>query len=118
MGLFYIILFGALGVLCRYYQGRLITKYLTPPFPFATFIINMLGAFFIGVVSALWIPTSLRMGITVGFLGGYTTFSSYCLEAVRLVEAREYFYALLYFFLSPVLGFLMVLCGIFLVKGL
>ena len=118
MELFYIILFGVLGVLCRYYQGIFITKYFSPPFPFATFIINILGCFFIGVVSALLIPFPLRMGLMVGFLGGYTTFSSYCLEAVRLVEAREYFYASLYFLLSPILGFFMVLLGIFLVRGL
>jgi len=109
-------LFGVLGVFARYFFGILIGKYLAPPFPYGTFVINLTGAFFIGVIYVLGtersaIPPDLRIGLLVGFFGGYTTFSSYCLESLRLVEEAQYWYAAAYFILSPVLGFLAVLGG-------
>lgn len=123
MKLFYIGLFGLLGVFARYFLGTFIGKYLVPPFPYGTFIVNLTGAFLIGVVYVLGIERSaitpdLRIGILVGFLGGYTTFSSYCLESLRLVEEAQYWYAAAYFIFSPILGFASVLGGTFLTRAL
>lgn len=108
--LLFIIIFGVLGVLSRYGAGLLVPKLLPPPFPYGTFLINITGAFLIGVIHVLGsertvLPADLRVGIMVGFLGGYTTFSSYCLEAVRLVDDAEYLRAALYFIGNPVVGF-------------
>lgn len=121
MRAFYIALFGLLGVFSRYYLGLGVNKILPAPFPYGTFLINMTGAFLIGVVHVLGveratISSDLRMGIVVGFLGGYTTFSTYCLEAVKLTEEAKYGYAALYFLVSPILGCLAVLCGMFLTR--
>lgn len=119
----YIALFGLLGVFSRYYVGLGVSKVLSPPFPYGTLLINITGAFVIGIIHVLGvertsISADLRVGIMVGFLGGYTTFSSYCLETARLAEEAEYVYAAFYFIISPILGFLAALGGMFLTRFL
>ena len=118
---FYIAIFGLLGVFSRYYLGLGISKVLPPPFPYGTFLINITGAFVIGVIHVLGVERAsmspdLRIGVMVGFLGGYTTFSSYCLEMARLTEEAEFTYAAIYFLLSPVLGYLAALLGMVLTR--
>ena len=94
MRLFYIIIFGTLGVLARYYLGLTVTRAVSTPFPLGTFLINMSGAFLIGVIYVIGVERAgisedLRIGIMVGFLGGFTTFSAYALEAARLLEQSQ-----------------------------
>ncbi|OFZ55921.1 MAG: hypothetical protein A2428_01990 [Bdellovibrionales bacterium RIFOXYC1_FULL_54_43] len=123
MQILYIAGFGVLGVLARYYSGLFVEKVLFPPFPHGTFLVNVAGSFLVGAIYVLTaermaVTPELRLGIMVGFLGGFTTFSSYCLEAIKLLEAAEYFYAALYFGLSPVLGVFAAFGGIFLARKL
>jgi len=118
MRLFYIILFGVLGVLARYYTGLGITRNVSTPFPLGTFLINIVGAFVIGLIYVLGVEKAaisedLRIGIMVGFLGGFTTFSSYALEAARLLEQGEISTSMLYLLLSPGLGLLAAFGGLF-----
>jgi CrcB protein len=113
--------FGLLGVFARYYVGLLVTKMAPGPFPLGTFLINIVGAFLIGVVYVLGveraaISADLRLGLMVGFLGGFTTFSSYCLEISRLLEEAELGYAALYFTLSSALGVLGAFGGMWLAR--
>lgn len=114
-------LFGVLGVLARYYLGLLVHRQDLNSFPTATFAINVLGSFLIGVVYVLGqehalIPTDLRLGIMVGFLGGFTTFSAYCLESTQLLENGQWVRMAGYFVLSPVLGMLATMGGLFLTR--
>ena len=93
------------------------------PFPNGTFLINIVGSFLIGIVYVLGIeraviPPAWRVGLMVGFLGGFTTFSSYSLESARLLEEMEVWYAVLYFVLSPLLGVGAALAGIYLSRYL
>jgi CrcB protein len=109
--LVYIALFGLAGVFARYYCGLFVGKLFPGPFPLGTFLINIVGAFIIGGVYVLGVERGvltedLRIGVMVGFLGGFTTFSSYCLEITRLIEEAEFMYAAIYFFLSSALGIL------------
>lgn len=111
MRYFLIALFGLLGIFSRYFAGALIGKYLVHPFPVATFAINIAGAFFAGVFYVFAFERSavsadLAIAILVGFFGGFTTFSAYCLEAFRLFEAKDYAIAATYFVASPLLGLL------------
>jgi len=99
----------------------LASKYLPSPFPYGTFFINLLGAFAIGIIYVLGVERSaisadLRTGIMVGFLGGFTTFSSYCLEGVRLAEETALMNAALYMVASPFLGFIATLSGMLLTR--
>lgn len=118
MKILFIATLGLCGVFSRYYAGILASRMLPSHFPFGTFIINIVGSFLIGVVYAVGVEKGmmsedLRVGLLVGFLGGFTTFSSFCLDSVQLVEKSEYLMCGLYFIGSPVIGFIACTAGLF-----
>jgi CrcB protein len=109
---------GALGAIARFYIGSLPLTSKGAPFPTATFIINITGSFVIGFFLTLVterVPVSpyLRLAIAVGFVGAYTTFSTFEYETARLVEQRDFLYAFLNVTLSLIVGFAAVFAGIF-----
>src|SRR5450631_885506 len=89
-----------IGANARYWLGGWIHgKYLTP-FPWGTFVVNVSGCVGIGLAMG-WLGTAQtsapwRLLIVVGLLGGYTTFSSFSWETLRLIEARNFTTALVY----------------------
>lgn len=100
---------GALGVNARYWQAVWMARWASPAFPWPTFTINAAGSFLIGLSSAVLahrLPGNVpaRLFIVVGFLGGYTTFSSYTLEALGLIERDRPFLAAIYLGGSVLLG--------------
>lgn len=104
----YIGILGLVGIFLRYEFGIWTTRHLPPDFPFATLMINVIGSLLIGVVYVLAfehgsLSIDLRTGFMVGLFGGFTTFSSYSLESVRLFETDRIGLGLAYFVLSPVL---------------
>ena len=108
----------ACGGMLRYYLGGTILARLAGAFPLATFVINITGSFIIGFFLTLVserVPLSqpLRLAIAVGFVGAYTTFSTFEYETARLVEERHVMLALLNVVLSVVIGFIAVWGGIF-----
>lgn len=106
---------GVLGVNARYWLGVVINRWLGSQFPWATFTINVTGSFAIGfctVVLARWLPHPYaRLLVVVGFLGGYTTFSSYSLESLALWERGERRLCVTYMAGSVVSGFAAVVLG-------
>ncbi len=84
---------GSLGVNARYWLGVAISRWSGPQFPWATLAINVSGSFAIGMLAVLlsrWLPhPHMRLLVVVGFLGGYTTFSSFSVEALGLWERGE-----------------------------
>ncbi|HEY6871158.1 MAG TPA: fluoride efflux transporter CrcB [Geobacteraceae bacterium] len=91
---FLIALFGALGCLTRYFLSGWVYTLLGRSFPYGTFAVNIVGAFIIGLVMefgmrSTLIPANLRIGLTIGFLGGLTTFSTFSYETFRLLEDGE-----------------------------
>lgn len=86
--------FGALGCLTRYFISGWVYDLLGRSFPYGTIAVNTLGAFLIGLIMELGLrstvlPGSLRIGLTIGFLGGLTTFSTFSYETFRLLEDGE-----------------------------
>lgn len=86
-----IALFCAGGGLSRYYLSGMVYGLLGRAFPYGTFAVNFIGAYLIGLVMELSlrstvIPDTLRLGLTVGFLGGLTTFSTFSYETFTLLE--------------------------------
>ena len=86
---------GALGALARYGVGGLISRRNQGAFPWETFVVNISGSFVLGFVFTLaterWaLAPWLRSGLTIGFLGAYTTFSTFMLETYRLTEDRAH----------------------------
>jgi len=90
--------FGALGCVTRYYISGWAYDLFGRSFPYGTFAVNILGAFLIGLVMefgmrSTLLPVSLRTGLTIGFLGGFTTFSTFSYETFRLLEEGNFFVA-------------------------
>jgi fluoride exporter len=82
---------GALGTLCRYGIGVFVADRYPGAFPLGTFLINVTGSFLLGLLFVLLteragLSPAWRTSVTVGFLGAYTTFSTFTLETFRLVE--------------------------------
>ncbi|MBM6549586.1 fluoride efflux transporter CrcB [Marinomonas ostreistagni] len=113
---------GALGALSRYGLTRWINQSWAMHFPLATLTINVLGSFLMGVAFVL---ISERMPalepyrplIMVGFLGAFTTFSTFSLEIVSLFNQQAWLTALSYLSLSCLLGILALAAGIGLTRA-
>lgn len=93
-----IALFCAGGGLARYYLSGWVYSLLGRAFPYGTFVVNIVGAYFIGLIMELGlrsttIPDTLRLGLTVGFMGGLTTFSTFSYETFKLLEDGQFLVA-------------------------
>jgi len=89
---------GGIGTLVRYWMGGAIQRWTGSGLPYGTFVINSLGCLMIGVLMTsleerfLGNP-SVRIFLTIGILGGFTTFSTFSYETVEMMRGAEYFYA-------------------------
>jgi fluoride exporter len=118
-----IAVFGALGALARYGTDRWISERLTSGFPWGIFLINVTGSFLIGL---LWVLVVERQGValwvksagTTGFLGAFTTFSTFSLLTVQFLEQGEYGYAAANAFGSVAFGLLAAWCGLLVGRAL
>jgi len=86
---------GAIGTLLRYLVSLLASQWLGTEFPYGTLIVNVSGAFVIGLVQqlgteALLIPDNLRLFLTTGMMGGMTTYSTFSYETVQLMETGSW----------------------------
>jgi len=93
-----IALFSVVGGLGRYYLSGWVYSQLGRAFPYGTFAVNIIGAYFIGLIMELGmrstiISDTLRIGLTVGLMGGLTTFSTFSYENFRLMEDGRFFVA-------------------------
>ena len=91
MRLLLICLGGAVGTGARYLIGGLAARWLGSEFPYGTLFINVLGSFLIGFVqqvglTTLPIPETTRLVLTIGVMGGFTTYSSFSYETISLIE--------------------------------
>jgi CrcB protein len=79
---------GAAGALGRFWVGLAAASWLGSGWPFGTLAVNVVGSFGIGVVaSGSWASETVRAAVVTGLLGGFTTFSAFSLETVRMIEA-------------------------------
>lgn len=123
MSYLFIAIFGTLGCWARYGMTILMASVLGHDFPYATLSINVLGSFvmgflFIETLERLTLPGPLRTGILTGLLGGFTTFSTFSLESLKLLQHGEIIHALLYIALSIWLGGLAAFGGAFAARRL
>lgn len=96
--------FGALGALARFHVGGAVAARLVSDFPAGTFVVNMTGGFVLGLLTGLALSTNLLFVFGTGFLGGYTTFSTWMVEAERLGEDGEQVLMYVYLFGSMFAG--------------
>lgn len=107
---------GALGSIARYAVGLWIYERTGTRFPYGTFVVNVSGCFIIGFVltildARMGLPPAWREAIPIGFVGAYTTFSTFEFETMRLVQHGHAPSALLYVLLSVVIGYAAVWAG-------
>lgn len=106
---------GAFGAVARYLLNISPLAKTFAPFPFVTFLINITGSFLIGLlVVKLEMNDNLKLLILTGFLGAYTTFSTFELETFELMRERNLLTAILYVALSFTVGFIGVALGVWL----
>jgi len=118
-----IALFCAGGGLTRYYLSGWVYSLLGRAFPYGTFAVNIIGAYFIGVIMELGmrstlLPGTLRVGLTVGFMGGLTTFSTFSYETFKLLEDGQFGVALVNIVASVAVCLLFTWLGIVTVRSL
>lgn len=108
---------GSLGAVARYGLSTFIYHTTNDIFPWGTFVINLTGSFLIGVFIELFdttiIPSEWRSFITIGFLGAYTTFSTYTLETVNLFRDGEFRLAAINVLTNNLICIVLVVAGIY-----
>jgi fluoride exporter len=103
--IWYIAIGSAVGGVARYLLGGLIQRLSSGTFPSGTLVINVTGSFLLGLIyryasDSAAITPEVRAMLTIGFCGGYTTFSTFTFETARLLEEGEFGRALMYIGLS------------------
>ncbi len=111
-----IMLGGSLGALARYVLSSVVTEKLGSSFPYGTLSVNVIGSFVMGflaivLVERMGLDPLLRLGIFVGFLGAFTTFSTFSMETMNLFEQGLHMRALFNMIISVMLSVLAVWLG-------
>jgi fluoride exporter len=117
----YAALGGALGASLRYGVNVTTLKLLGPQFPWGTMFVNVVGSFLMGVLIAFmaqaWtISQEMRIFLTTGVLGGFTTFSAFSLDFAALWERKEHGLAMAYAGGSVVLSLMAIFAGLWLAR--
>jgi CrcB protein len=112
---------GAFGAVARYLISVSPAANVFDKFPFPTFLINVIGSFLIGFLMIFFadrivVSENVRMAVIVGFLGAFTTFSTFEMEIYGLMKERFFATAFLYLFLSVAVGFVGLMGGVELAK--
>ncbi len=119
----YISIGAIFGANARYWLGTWVTQKIGTAFPLGTFLINLTGSFLIGLFMTLasdrfLVDPRWRLLFVVGFLGAYTTFSTFALESYNLILKGQWFAGLFNLLGSTLLGVLAVGLGVYLGKSL
>jgi CrcB protein len=99
---------GALGAMARYAVSIWVFNYSSDKFPYATLSVNVLGSFIMGILFVIIVeraalPAEMRSLLMVGFLGAFTTFSTFSLDALSLWQNGHLFVALVYVLATVIL---------------
>jgi CrcB protein len=118
MKILYIGCGGFLGAISRYFVSKYVNLILGDKLPLGTVVVNVTGSFILGFlyvlsIEKLAISDAARLFVGVGFIGAYTTFSTFSLEFVNLLSDGSYFNAGLYWLLNVVLSIVFAFLGIY-----
>jgi CrcB protein len=109
---------GGLGALARFRVDGAVSARVRRDFPFGTLVVNLSGAFALGLLTGLAVSTRAAFVLGTGFMGGYTTFSTWMVETERLGEAGELVSAFLNLAVSMLAGLGCVAAGFYLGQAL
>ncbi len=116
MRILLLIVFGSLGTLARYALEGLVQGLTGAVFPLGTLIVNLTGCFLLGgigqyALTHVTIPPAWRAGLTIGFFGAFTTFSTFSWESVHMLDDGEWMKAAVYIGVSLVGGLILLRSG-------
>jgi CrcB protein len=109
---------GMLGSITRYALGKWLSERSDTIIPLGTFIINITGAFLLGIVSSIYTGGNLYLLLAEGYLGAYTTFSTFMHEGFNLFQGNEIKNAFIYILGTLILGVIGFISGVGLVSAL
>jgi CrcB protein len=104
MAVIFVGLGGFFGAAARYFLGKFLFEKIRTILPSGTLIINISGAFLLGVISALKTAGDIYLLLAVGFLGAFTTFSTFMYEEIKLLLRNKKISAFLYIIISVIFG--------------
>jgi CrcB protein len=112
---------GFIGTLARYFSMLWIQRISHISFPFGTMFVNLIGCFLIGLFYGMayrynWFANDLRLFLTVGFCGGFTTFSTFTADSLALLRDGQIMYVSIYISASVVIGIAFTFLGYSLIK--
>lgn len=107
---------GFLGAICRYKLSLLLNSQMTGKIPKGTLLINLTGSFLLGVIMGADSSEDVRLLLGTGFMGAFTTFSTFNLEAVKLIQTSAKLKAVIYIVLTYVCGITLAFIGFFIGK--
>ena len=112
---------GALGALARYGISTWVFAISSHKFPYATLAVNVLGSFLMGILFVLIIekaalPSEMRSLLMIGFLGAFTTFSTFSLDALGLWQNDHLFMALIYILATVILCLIAISSSVWLTR--
>ncbi len=118
---FAVFLGSALGGIFRYYISGIVARLTSGEIPFGTLAVNIVGSFIAGFIIFYiddrgLLSKELKLFLVVGFCGGFTTFSTFSLETIRLLQDSEYFYAFINITLNNALSLGGALAALYLSK--
>lgn len=118
--LLYVSFGGMAGALLRYATSSLVNNWMGISFPYGTFTVNMIGSFLIGLLwglsDLLSLSSNMRMFLFVGFLGSFTTFSTFALESLNYIRDNQTKTAIINILVSNTAGILLALAGLLLAR--
>lgn len=112
---------GGLGSIARYLFSVFFAKFFTTAFPVGTFVVNIIGSLIIGLLYGFsekynWSNPEWRLFLAVGFCGGFTTFSAFAIENIKLLQSSNFISFGFYSFLSFIFCLLFAFIGLQLSK--
>lgn len=103
---------GACGATVRYLSSVLAEHFIGSTFPIATMMVNVVGAFLIGLLTGFVSDPQIKLLLITGILGGFTTFSTFSLDAVKLYQSGQYLSLAAYVLGSILLGTVFTAIGL------
>jgi len=119
MKFFYVMLGGSFGALFRYLAGIILKKQFTHSFLTGSLLINIIGSFLLAfLLQANNMDNNIKIALTTGFMGAFTTYSTFSYEILNHYSQNSVYHALIYSFLMLTLSFLATLLGFYAGKSI